>query len=131
MNQDIQKSQIHIIMAASEISPFGQTGGLGDVLGSLPVALEELGLRVSLIMPAYRTVYNHECDLKETGIILKVPVSNRIETATVLKGNIGKSIPVYFIRADKYFDRKKMYGEHGIDFPDNAERFGIMQVGQT
>ncbi|HXY74398.1 MAG TPA: glycogen synthase GlgA [Dehalococcoidales bacterium] len=117
------QAPIHIVMASSEISPFGQTGGLGDVLGSLPVALEQLGLKISLIMPAYRTVLKRKFELEDTGISLSVPVSNRTEHGTVLKGTIGKSIPVYFVRADKYFDREELYSHDGIDFPDNAERF--------
>ena len=44
-----------ILIASSEISPYAKTGGLGDVMCSLPGALAELGARVSLAMPAYRS----------------------------------------------------------------------------
>ena len=36
---------------------------------------------------------------------------------------MGSGIPVYFIRADSYFDRDYLYGGPGADYPDNAERF--------
>ena len=50
------KGQPTVAMLSSEITPFAKTGGLGDVLGSLPIALEKLGVGVKLITPAYRSV---------------------------------------------------------------------------
>jgi starch synthase len=110
-------------MASSEISPFAKTGGLGDVLGSLPLSLEKLGAKISLIMPAYRSVLKGDFLTEDTGIRFSVPVSNRMEKGSVLKGKIGRSIPVYFIRADKYYDRENLYSTSEGDYPDNAERF--------
>jgi starch synthase len=114
---------LHIAMASSEISPFAKTGGLGDVLGSLPRALERLGVKISLIMPAYRSVLKGNFPTEDTGIRFSVPVSNRMEKGSVLKGKVGRSIPVYFIRADKYYDRENPYYTSEGDYPDNAERF--------
>jgi len=42
-----------ILMVASEATPFAKTGGLGDVLGSLPAALAARGEQVAVVMPAY------------------------------------------------------------------------------
>ena len=114
---------IHIAMASSEISPFAKTGGLGDVLGSLPLTLERLGAKISLIMPAYRSVLKGDFLTEDTGIRFSVPVSNKMGKGSVLKGKIGRSIPVYFIRADKYYDRENLYSTSEGDYPDNAERF--------
>jgi starch synthase len=110
-------------MASPEISPFAKTGGLGEVLGSLPAALERLGIRVSLIMPAYRSVLQGGFPLEDTGTSFSVPVSHRREEATLLKTRMGGSIPVCLIRADRYFDRDHLYGAGDRDYPDNAERF--------
>ena len=114
---------LHINMASSEISPFAKTGGLGEVLGSLPPALEKLGLRVSLIMPAYQSILKGDFQIEDAGITFSVPVSDRMEEGTILKGKLGRSMPVYFIHADKYFDRENLYGTSEGDYPDNAERF--------
>ena len=44
-------SNLKVLFAASEVVPFAKTGGLADVAGSLPIALEELGVDVRVIMP--------------------------------------------------------------------------------
>ena len=48
-----------ILMVASEATPFAKTGGLADVLGSLPAALVRLGDEVGVVMPKYRTAETH------------------------------------------------------------------------
>ena len=114
---------LHIAMISPEIAPFAKTGGLGEVLGSLPQALEKAGLRVTLITPAYRSVLHDAFPLEDTGMRISVPVSDRMEEAIVLKGKVGKAIPVYFVRSDKYFDRDGLYYGADGDYTDNAERF--------
>lgn len=114
---------LHVAMASPEIAPFAKTGGLGDVLGSLPRALERLGVRVTLIMPAYRSVLEGGFSLEDTGAEFTVPVSGSREAGTLLKTTIGRNITVYFVRADQYFAREHFYGMPGEDYIDNAERF--------
>ena len=41
-----------ILMVASEARPFAMTGGLGDVIGSLPAALHAIGENVAILLPA-------------------------------------------------------------------------------
>ena len=112
-----------IAMIASEASPFAKTGGLADVLGALSVALERLGHEVLLIIPAYRSVLQGEFAGRETTLKFAVPVSHRQEPAAVLQSTAGKAVTVYFVRADRYFDREFLYGTPAGDYPDNAERF--------
>jgi len=114
---------LHVAMASPEIAPFAKTGGLSDVLDSLPKALERLGLRVSLIMPAYRSVLQSGFPLEDTGVRFTVPISHRQEEGILLKTRTGSTITTYFIRADRYFDRDYLYSTPEGDYPDNAERF--------
>ena len=47
-------AQLNIVFIASEATPLAKTGGLADVAGSLPLALQSLGHQVTVIMPFYR-----------------------------------------------------------------------------
>jgi starch synthase len=87
-----------IVMCASEVVPFAKTGGLADVAGALPLALEKLKEEVIVIMPKYKSVTHSEA-------------------------TIGKGVKVYFIENNKYFNRPGLYGEKTGDYPDNLERF--------
>ena len=49
-----------ILMVTSEASPFAKTGGLGDVLGSLPAALVRQGEDVAVVLPRYRIAETRE-----------------------------------------------------------------------
>lgn len=115
--------RLRVAMVSSEIAPFAKTGGLGDMVASFAKALDNLGIQVSLIMPGYRSVLYGGFPLTDTGIRLTVRVSNRQEEVTLKKGTMGSSISVYFICADRYFDRDYLYGGPEGDYPDNAERF--------
>ena len=47
---------LKVLMAASEASPFAKTGGLADVVGSLPAALKGLDVDARIILPKYGTI---------------------------------------------------------------------------
>ena len=115
--------KLSVAMVSPEAVPFASSGGLGDVLSMLPIVLERLGLKVSLILPAHRAVLQGSFPLEDTGIRFAVPISSRQEEGTILKTTAGNAITVYFIRADKYFDRDYLYNTPEGDYPDNAERF--------
>jgi starch synthase len=108
---------------SSEISPFAKTGGLADVVGTLSVELERLGHELCLIMPAYRSALQGGFALTDASMDVSVPVSDRYETATILKTTLGRNIVVYLVRADRYFDREFLYGTNQGDYPDNIARF--------
>jgi starch synthase len=114
-----------IAMLSSEIAPFAKTGGLADVLGTLSTALEKRGHEISLIMPAYRSVLNGPFALDETGMRLTVSLGTSTAEASVLEARLGQNVPVYLVRADRYFDRDFLYGTPYGDYPDNAERFAF------
>lgn len=93
-------SKLKVLFVASEVVPFAKTGGLADVAGSLPIALEEMGIDVSIIMPKYSSV-------KIAGDRTK----------------IGRNVNVYFVENDDYFKRKELYGDRYGDYQDNLDRF--------
>lgn len=112
-----------VVIAASEAVPFAKTGGLADVAGSLPPALEQQGARVRLILPAYSAIPYDRLKVQDTGLHFTVPVSNRQEPVEVLQTRIGRGVEVFLIKANRYFDREYLYTTPEGDYTDNAERF--------
>jgi starch synthase len=114
---------MRVLLVASEATPFAKTGGLADVAGSLPAALERLGCDVTLVMPAYREVFSKGHSPGPTGVAFEVPIGARRLPARILEGRLpGTQVPVFFVANDDCFDRPTLYGG-AEDYPDNAERF--------
>ncbi|BDA44490.1 Soluble starch synthase 1, chloroplastic/amyloplastic [Coccomyxa sp. Obi] len=47
------ETPLDIVFVSAEVAPWSKTGGLGDVVGSLPIALAARGHRVMVIAPRY------------------------------------------------------------------------------
>ena len=106
---------LKVLSLAAEIAPFAKTGGLADVCGSLPKALENLGHEVRAVMPAYRAIEiahsTGKWNLELMPGDLRVPTGAGIVTAAVFRGKLpGSSVPVYFIAEKNLFDRDEIYG---------------------
>ena len=51
-----QAEKLKILIVSSEAAPFVKSGGLGDVVGSLPKALRKLGADVRVVIPKFRII---------------------------------------------------------------------------
>jgi starch synthase len=119
-----------ILIATSEAVPFAKTGGLGDVSGSLPVELAKLGHEPTLIMPAFRHVFEAGLPIEHTGFSFDVPISRKLVRGSLLRSTLpGSTVPVYFVENQEYFDRHDLYQQDGKDYPDNCERFVFFARG--
>jgi len=92
-----------IVFCASEVVPFAKTGGLADVCGALPLAMEKLGHEIVVITPRYKT-------------------SKGAPSPAV---RIGNNIRVCFVEHSHYFGRDGLYGDFNGDYTDNLERFAF------
>ena len=115
---------MRVLFASSEVAPFAKTGGLADVAGALPKALQSLGHDVRVVLPKYRLVDTARFGLRKILPKLVVPIAGTVETCAVWEGQTG-SVPTYFVEQDDYYDRDGLYQSGGRDHPDNAERFAF------
>ncbi|MCB1196115.1 glycogen synthase GlgA [bacterium] len=116
-------NNLNILFAASEVVPFAKTGGLADVAGALPVALEELGHKVKVVMPYYQMVKKSRKSIKDTEKSVLIEINDRIVEGKIYQSKIGKNVTVYLIENEAYYNRQELYRTTEGDYPDNAERY--------
>ena len=114
----MSESPLKILLLASEVVPFAKTGGLADVAGALPKALKEMGHDIRVAMPRYGFIDKEKFKLTELISNLTVPMNSQTETASILEGKLGDSVPVYMVDNSKYYDREGIYM-----YQDDADRF--------
>ena len=108
-------------MVSSEAAPFAKTGGLADVVGSLPLALRSCGDEVAVVLPRYGSI-----DLKNARRVwdnLAVHFGPASYPISIYQA--PAEFPVYLVDCPPLFDRKGFYGESGLDYPDNHIRFAV------
>ncbi len=108
---------LKVLFVASEAAPFAKTGGLGDVIGSLPKALKQQDIDIRVIIPKYSSIPAEFSKQMVKRAALTVPVGWRRQYAGLYELNY-QGITWYFIDNEYYFKRDSIYG-----FYDEAERF--------
>lgn len=116
---------MHIVFAASECVPFAKSGGLADVVGSLPQELARLGHKVTVYLPYYRQVAAKVPDKNYAIRSLTIPFQNYNRFAGIVDGGEREGVRYYFVDCPELFDREQLYGTQAGEYQDNWERFGL------
>ena len=117
-----------IVMFAAEASPYAKVGGLGDVVGTLPKALEQLGAETTIVAPSYYAAHPGGFDIPRCKAVpgFDIPMGSSIEHAEIYQSRIeGSSVGIYLIGSRRYFNRNGIYDDPvtGEGYSDNMERF--------
>lgn len=113
---------LKILLASPEIHPYSKTGGLADMVGALAKSLADEGHQVGIVTPLYRGVRERFPKIKRFDWEMDLPLGEDRHAAQVWTLPHGKAT-VYFIDQPVFFERRFLYQENGLDYPDNAERF--------
>ena len=81
---------MHIVFAASECVPWAKTGGLADVVGTLPPVLVRMGHRVTTFLPYYRSVARRLPDLPTVIESVTIPFTHYQRYVRVLDGGVHR-----------------------------------------
>jgi starch synthase len=114
-NSDVAR----VLMVSSEAAPLAKTGGLADVVGALPSALQAFGDQAAVVIPRYGSI-----ELKGTRRVwdrLAIHVGPDVFYADIYLA--PEEYPLYLVDCPPLFQRKGYYGEAGVDYPDNHIRF--------
>lgn len=121
-NKAVKRDAMKVLFVTPECTPFASSGGLGEVAGSLPEALnnrtgEEIDCRV--MMPLYGKV---KPEVREQMTFLgksQVPVAWRTQYVGVYE-LVKNGTTYYFIDNEYYFKRDALYGYY-----DDCERYAF------
>ena len=107
-------SKMKILMVSSEVEPFAKTGGLGDVVGSLPKALNDLDMDCRVIMPLYSKIADKFKEkMKYLGYIY-INVGWRHQYCGVFSLKY-QDVIYYFIDNEFYYNRESLYDEMDLE----------------
>lgn len=116
--------KLRVLFVASEAVPFAKTGGLADIVGTLPYALKEVGAEVKVLMPYYGVIKQGKISMTKVAEKLEGRLGETRLTFDVLTPDSGDS-PFYFVERDEFFERSQLYGTPRGDYFDNLERFSF------
>ena len=110
---------MNILLVGSEATPFSKTGGLADVLGSLPKELVKLGIDARVVLPKHMWTKEKFQDQLTPVVQFRVPVNDKKEYAGIETTTLDDVI-FYFVDNEYYFGyRNTLYGHY-----DDGERYG-------
>jgi starch synthase len=116
---------MRILFATSEVTPLIKTGGLADVSAALPAALQKMGVDVRILLPGYSQVLKVMPNLH---VAAEISLQPHFPSAQLLMGSLPNDIKVLVIKCTELYERggNAYQDEHGFDWPDNAQRFGLL-----
>ena len=116
---------LHISM---ECYPAAKFGGLGDVVGALPIYLNRAGVSTSVIMPKFGTKWLNQQQYREV-FSQHIKLGNEyiwFSIEEVTSANLG--FPLYVANIPGKFDRPGVYGDPGGGwYGDEVERYLCFQ----
>jgi len=108
---------LKILFAASEAVPYAASGGLADVIGSLPEAICKQGQDCRVVIPLYMSIPAEMRNQMTFLANITVDVSWRKQYCGIFTAQ-WNGVTYYFIDNEYYFGREGLYG-----FYDDCERF--------
>lgn len=96
-----------VLLAASEVAPIIKIGGLGDVIGSLPKALEKIGVNADVIVPYYPKANLENLKVYKS-LDLEVPFDNANHEVEVYNTKLpGSNVDVLMLKNAEFFSSEK------------------------
>jgi starch synthase len=120
--------KMKIAFVTTECVPYAKIGGLADVAGSLPKALEKLGCEVKIFLPKYLSIDESKYGLHYDWSIEDMPIriNGSIHSVHLHQAKLPNSnVEVNFIDCPHYFNRGRIY----TNDMDEDERFILFSKG--
>lgn len=113
---------MNVLFVTSEAVPLAKTGGLADVAGALPKALQQEKINTAIMLPKYNSISEKWLNQFTFVKDFKVKFGWREQFCGIWQGEI-EGVQYYLIENEFYFYRQQLYG-----YGDDAERFVFFNV---
>ncbi|PIP55509.1 MAG: hypothetical protein COX06_02810 [Candidatus Zambryskibacteria bacterium CG22_combo_CG10-13_8_21_14_all_42_17] len=115
MNIFKTKKGLKILFIATEAAPFVKVGGLGEVMKSLPNALNKLGYDARVFIPKYATIDTQKFNMREEMRDIRVESGDKdlygILISNVLRHDGENGSITYFLENMEYYEKRaNVYG---------------------
>ena len=123
----MKRGAMKVLFVASEAYPLVKTGGLGDVLYSLPHALYPSGVDIRLVLPGYRALLRQLDEVRILGWLDVRGAEGMLSVRVLETRHRDLDFPLWVVDCPPLFDREgnPYVTASGHDWPDNAERFAV------
>lgn len=124
----MSKTKIEVIMASAEMKPLAKVGGLGDVVGSLPIALSKLGVNVKVFLPFYGSIDSKKFKTNPLKKDIKIDINNNPYIFSLYELRLpGTKVKVYLVK-NKHFNSKDVYLEDFKKFKKGKKTFKVGNI---
>ena len=118
----------HVVFLVAEMAPFVKVGGLGDVAGALPAALAAHGVKMTVFLPAYRSIdrQRHGMRLLRSGLSVTLG-DETVEFRLLEPTEAPPGVRLLLIENEEFFGRDGVYVDplSKEEYTDNDRRFAF------
>lgn len=112
------QDKLKVLLVSSEVNPYAKSGGLGDVIGSLPKELVKRGVDARVVFPKYKHI--DKTQMKNLRYMDSVIIKRGWREDAGAIFTFDSEVPTYMIGNDFFFERDGFYG-----YGDDYERFAF------
>ncbi|HEU5218646.1 MAG TPA: glycogen/starch synthase [Gemmatimonadales bacterium] len=121
--------QVTVVHLAAEYYPYARSGGLAEAVANLARFQSNASVRSLAMLPLYRSARKAAGPLREASPPLEVSLNGSAQPARLLQQQeVRAGTQVYFVEADQYFDRERLYGDSHGDYFDNHKRYAFFTL---
>ena len=113
---------MRVLHVSTECYPAAKAGGMGDVVGALPIYSQEVGIEASVIIPKYDLAWFDDQEFEKVYHASFLMGKEKIDFEILLTKN-HSTYNLYCVNIPRKFDRNSIYLDtDGEGFKDEVER---------
>lgn len=127
--QNAAGEAVTVVHLAAEYYPYARSGGLAEAVANLARFQSKSSVRSMALLPLYRSARKAAGPLVEAVPPVTVRLGGVEQEARILQQRDPRpGSRIYFVEADHYFDRERLYGDAHGDYSDNHLRYAFFTL---